>query len=399
VRRRVGVMLVMRSLDRAVNAPPHRGMEHIHGHAQRIDRLTPLADVLARIEQSVNPVAPSRCVIGSALSRVLAEDVIAPAQSPARPLALRDGWAVRAEETTDAGSYTPALLATLPTRIDAGDPLPPATDAVASLDSINLRDGPAEALAACAPGDGVLAAGGDTEKDELLLPAGLALRRIDIATLRALGIAEVMVREPRVCVITVRSDAMLEAIADFLAETIAAEGGRITGRSSAADGLAPAISAAAADAICVIGGTGTGRNDDSVWQLASLGRIAAHGIAVAPGETAAFGFAGRIPVLLVPGRLDAAVATWLTLGRPLLARAAGRKNEEAGRSAVLTRKASSNLGLSEIVLVGGKGNAVEPLASGYLPLAALARAEGWIIIPADSEGYPAGTRIEVKPLP
>ena len=370
----------------------------MHGHSQRIDRLTPLADVVAEIARSVPPVAQAGCAIGNALGRVLAQDVVAPAQSPARPLALRDGWAVRAEDTTDAGSYAPALLATLPTRMDAGDALPETADAVAPLDSIKLRQGAAEALTVLAPGDGVLLAGGDTEKDELLLPAGRPLRRIDIATLRALDIAEVMVREPRVFVVTVRADAMLDAIADFLAETIAAEGATIAGWSCTADGLAQAISAAA-DAIFVIGGTGTGRNDDSVERLASLGRVAVHGIAVAPGETAAFGFAGRIPVLLVPGRLDAAVATWLTLGRHLIACVSGRKNDEAGRSAVLTRKASSNLGLSEIVLVDRKGDAVEPLASGYLSLTALARAEGWIVVPADSEGYPAGARIQVKPLP
>ena len=53
-----------------------------------------------------------------------------------------------------------------------------------------------------------------------------------------------------------------------------------------------------------------------------------------PGETAAFGFAGSRPVLLLPGRLDAALAVWLTLGRRLLARlAGGDASERAGRDA------------------------------------------------------------------
>jgi molybdopterin biosynthesis enzyme len=44
-------------------------------------------------------------------------------------------------------------------------------------------------------------------------------------------------------------------------------------------------------------------------------------------------------------------------------------------------------------------NGVEPLASGYLSLAALADADGWIMVPAESEGYPAGARVTVRPLP
>ncbi len=47
-----------------------------------------------------------------------------------------------------------------------------------------------------------------------------------------------------------------------------------------------------ADAVIAIGGTGGGRDDESVRTLARLGRVEAHGIAVSPGETAAFGFAG-----------------------------------------------------------------------------------------------------------
>jgi molybdopterin biosynthesis enzyme len=44
------------------------------------------------------------------------------------------------------------------------------------------------------------------------------------------------------------------------------------------------------------------------------------------------------------------------------------------------------------------GNA-EPLGSGYLSFSALARADGWILVPADSEGYPKGARVAVRPWP
>jgi molybdopterin biosynthesis enzyme len=66
---------------------------------------------------------------------------------------------------------------------------------------------------------------------------------------------------------------------------------------------------------------------------------------------------------------------------------------------VLSRKVSSSLGLAEVIPVRRSGAQVEPLASGYLSLATLATADGWILAPPDSEGYPAGTIVTVRPLP
>ena len=39
-----------------------------------------------------------------------------------------------------------------------------------------------------------------------------------------------------------------------------------------------------------------------------------------------------------------------------------------------------------------------PLAGGDLPLAQIAVADGWLMVPADSEGYAAGTRVGALPL-
>ena len=56
--------------------------------------------------------------------------------------------------------------------------------------------------------------------------------------------------------------------------------------------------------------------------LAREGRLAVHGIALTPGETAALGFVGPRPVLMLPGRLDAALGVWLVVGRRILERLA-----------------------------------------------------------------------------
>jgi len=55
--------------------------------------------------------------------------------------------------------------------------------------------------------------------------------------------------------------------------------------------------------------------------------------------------------------------------------------------------------LTEVVPVRCHGGKAEPIASGYWPLHAIAQADGWILVPPDSEGYPAGTEVVVRPWP
>jgi molybdopterin biosynthesis enzyme len=363
---------------------------------QRIARLTPLADVLASFDLSLGPVAPREEAVADAVGRTLAADIIVAAGHPARPLALRDGFALRAELTADAGSYAPALLLPPPVRVDVGEALPAGADAVAAIETVQMRGTRAEALAPVAPGDGVLPPDTDAAAGSKLILTGTRLRRIDVALLIALGIARVPIREPRVRVISLGDQSIPRGAKALIARAIDAESG-----SAVADDLALDVALAAedTDALVAIGGTGQGRNDASVHALARAGEVAFHGIAIAPGETTALGFVGHRPVLLLPGRMDAALAGWLTVGRRMLARLAFRLVEEQPFSAELARKIASPLGLAEVIPVRRRLSKVEPVASGYLPLQALARAEGWILVPADSEGYPAGARVVVRPWP
>ena len=91
---------------------------------------------------------------------------------PPHPIALRDGFAVEAAAIADASPYAPLPFASPPRRIDAGEPLPAGTDAVAPLDAVMLRGDRAEAIAAVAPGEGVLPAGGDATPRTPLRRAG-----------------------------------------------------------------------------------------------------------------------------------------------------------------------------------------------------------------------------------
>jgi molybdopterin biosynthesis enzyme len=248
-----------------------------------------------------------------------------------------------------------------------------------------------------AAGDGVLAIGADADWQDVLSVSGKLLRPIDAAVLAAAGIKRTDICEPHVCMLRagLGPDAVLDAARDLVAGAVAAGGGVV---ETAAD-FAAALADTRADAVIAIGGTGTGRDDASVHLLAQAGRVDMHGVALLPGETAAFGMVGAKPVLLVPGRIDAALAVWLTLGRRMLARLSGHTEQPSATTVVLARKVASPLGFTEIVPVRCRDGKAEPIASGYWPLSAIAQADGWILVPPHSEGYPASAEVMLRPWP
>jgi molybdopterin molybdotransferase len=367
---------------------------------QLIGRLTPLAEVLGLIDAEVKPVTPRTLDVAQAAGRTLAVDAVAPAR-PAAAMALLDGWALAADNTLGASGYAPALLAQLPSRVEAGQPMPPDTDSVAPFDAVKKAAGGAEALLALNPGDGVLAAGGDCDPAIPLRRVGDRLRATDLAAFAAAGLARVTVREPRMRVMALRGSGIINAAARLIATDIERRGGAVR-LDEAGPALDVALASETVDAFIAIGGTGSGRNDSSVHVLEREGRVAVHGLALAPGETAALGFSGTRPVLLLPGRLDAALAVWLVVGRHLLAALAASKNKEseATETLTLTRKVSSTVGIAELVPVRRtpEGQA-EPLATRYLPLSSLTRGDGWILVPAESEGFAANASVQVRPWP
>jgi molybdopterin molybdotransferase len=367
---------------------------------QRIARLTPLDDVLARIDAVVKPVSPCDVAVRDAIGRIVASDVPLPLR-PAAAMAWRDGWAVSADAATDASSYNPLALPGAG-RVDSGAPLPAGTDAVAGDDSVIPRNGGAAIIAPVAPGEGVLLTGADLDGNSVL-PGGRRLTAIQAAVLAAAGIDRIAVRMPRLRVVTAREgdDSVLDSVATLVAAGVAAGGGAVEAPRATAIDLATALTAPDVDAVVVIGGTGSGRRDQSIAALARAGAVDVHGIALSPGETAALGHAGAggCPVLILPGRLDAALAVWLTVGRCMLARLTGDREVVPGRDARLIRKVASPLGMAEMIPVRCRDGGAEPLASGTWPWQVMAEADGWILVTAGSEGAPAGAPVVVGSWP
>ena len=105
------------------------------------------------------------------------------------------------------------------------------------------------------------------------------------------------------------------------------------------------------------------------------------------------------PVLVLPGRFDATLAVFLTIGRRLIGRLTGTQEDEPGIPLKLARKIASQPGFAEFVALRRENKGAMPLSSGPSTLAALARANGWLLVPPESEGYPAGAIVEMRLFP
>lgn len=383
--------------------PPGGGFDDVRGRG--FLTRTSLCDAWAWIDAqaSSRPLAAETMAVGPVLAgRVLAADAMAGADVPSRPLAATDGIAVAAGETLGAGSYTPVpLIQALP--VSAGDPLPPWADAVLPHEGVEGLGPLVSALMPVPPGAGVDHVGAAAAAGAVVLPAGRVLRPADLGLLAALGRREVaVVRRPRVRVVLAGGPrgGGAEVLGTLLPPLVARDGG-----CAAVCGPLPldgpefgdALTAPGADVVLVAGRSGVGPDDAAPAALAAAGRVGCHGIALRPGGSAGLGDAGGVPVILLPGEPGACLATYDVLASRLVRRLAGLPWDApygVGR-AVTARKLVSEIGFADLYRVrrDGDGRLVPVASAAVGGLAAQAAADGAVLIPADSEGIPAGAEV------
>ncbi|GIW40597.1 MAG: molybdopterin biosynthesis protein [Candidatus Binatia bacterium] len=381
----------------------------------------------------VRPTRAERIETERALHRVTAEPIHALRSSPHYHGAAMDGIAVRSRDTFGASEATPVVLrrwnsAEEPgseerpfVEVDTGSPLPPWADAVVMIEHVFSVDGEhVQVRAAATPWQHVRLAGEDIVATEPLLPRGHRIRPVDIGALLAGGCLEVSVRAlPRVAILPTGSELVEPErvpspgeIVEFNSRILA---GFVREWGGVPDRLAPvpddpqklveAIRSAAEshDVVLVIAGSSAGAKDYTVHAVRELGRVLVHGIEIMPGKPAICGFVGNVPVLGVPGYPVSAVVVCLQLLRPLLARLLGIScAPPLSLQAVLSRKLPSKLGLEEFVRVTlgrvGEKLLASPLPRGAGVITTMVRADGFVRIPALSEGVAAGETVRVELL-
>ncbi|NOJ38090.1 molybdopterin-binding protein [Bradyrhizobium australiense] len=358
--------------------------------------LTPLDLALDALLQGVEPVAPVELTLVEALSCIAAE--MQPLKAyPPRDIAAADGYVFCARDLVGASSYSPFPLSAPPVWVEAGEPMPDGCDCVLDSDSLDLSGPLPQVLAEAIPGQGVRRAGSDIAAGSLVAEAGRCVLPRNLLIARAAGMEHLKVRRPRLGVVNVPGASVT---AELIAESARAAGAEVISFTAAgrdAGSIAAALDHSACDLLVIVGGSGVGRTDAAATALAARGKILAHGIALQPGRTAAVGRIGKMPVVVLPGAPDQAVAAWWTLALPVLDRLSGRNCRETV-NLPLARKIASQVGVAETVLLERKQDRWITLAAGELSLEAIARAEAWLLVPGGSEGFAAGASVDAYML-
>jgi len=367
-------------------------------------------EALAWVERWPLSMQEERLPLGGAAGRVVLRALPAPEDIPAAARSAREGYAVQAADTIGAGDYNP-----LPLRLQCtagsiergrahwvrhGDLLPAGADAVVASEWAERHGGTLEVMSALAPGDGVLLPGVERRQGEALVQAGRRLRPQDLALLALGRVSEVGVhRLVRVRVVLAARSAK-DALKPMLLALIARDGGALLPPDEPINesDLIRALREPEADLILIAGGTGYEEDDSSMRALQSCGEIDMDGVAIQPGTGTVLGQVGSVPVVLLPGTPLACLSAYDLIAARLLCRLGGKRTLSPyhRRTMQLRRKITSTIGRLELARVAVDGDRAEPIATAEGRILSTAvTADGFVLIPEQSEGYPQGSMVDV----
>jgi molybdopterin molybdotransferase len=399
----------------------------MHGFTRRHT----VRDALAWLDEHLQPLQSEAVSLRDAAGRVLAVAVTSSVDVPGFDRATMDGYAVVADSTDGATPYNRVALTVvgeaLPAlpfaralasgeavRIMTGAPMPAGGDAVLPAEAVESSGETRTiwAIAEVPPGKNIGRRGEDVAAGSAVLDAGRVLRPQDLGVLSSIGLADVpAVRPPHVRLVITGNELLpagttpggfhiTDANGPMLVALVRRDGGVVDFPGLVADdaGAIRAALHADADVVIVSGGSSVGVEDLAPSLLAADGDLAVHGIAMRPSSPTGLGRLGTRLVFLLPGNPVSALCAYDFFAGRAIRALGGRSKDWPYRPirAALTRKISSPIGRLDYARVKLIDGGAEPVSvSGASILSSTTRADGFVIVEDDSEGFPAGAVVDV----
>ncbi len=291
------------------------------------------------IKQFLEPVAETETVsLHESLGRIIAQDILSPANVPNYDNSAMDGYAFSAQDLTTSklkvigtafagksfnGSIQPGECV----RIMTGAAMPQGADTVVMQEKVQREGDDIQFIETPKPRANVRYAGEDLRQDQSVLTAGHLMRPADLGLLASLGIAEVKVyRKLKVAFFSTGDE--LVAIGKPLASGQIYDSNRYTlygmlkrlgvdiidlgGIADDPDQLETTLlnAAAQADVIITSGGVSVGEADYIKDLLSRHGQVMFWKIAMKPGRPLAYGKVGKAHYFGLPGNPVAVMVTF-----------------------------------------------------------------------------------------
>jgi molybdopterin molybdotransferase len=388
-----------------------------------------VAAALEWLDSNLQPLSAEDVPLRLAAGRVLATSVASDVDVPGFDRATMDGYALLSDSTEGATSYNRRTLVVIgdsmpgrpfegavaageAVRVMTGAPMPCGADAVLPAEWVDAEGRGIAALASVSPGKNVGRRGEDIVRGTKLLECGRILRPQDLGVLSSIGhgVAHV-IRQPRVRLVVTGNELLpfgsrpggfhiVDANGPMLAALVERDGGLVDFPGLVRDEPGAILEAlqADADAVIVSGGSSVGVEDLAPMLVAQHGELAVHGIAMRPSSPTGLGRIGHRLVFLLPGNPVSSLCAYDFFAGRAIRVQGGRAKEWPYRAirGILTRKISSPIGRLDYARVKIKQGMVEPIAiAGASLLSSTTRADGFVIVGDDSEGFAAGAEVNV----
>lgn len=398
----------------------------MRGFAQR----SSVDEALAWVDAASKVLGPEDITLNDACGRVLANAVTAPMSVPPFERSAMDGYAVIADETTGATDYNPLPFEVIGTsmpghafegslasgqavRIMTGAPIPDGCTGVVPVEYTSAEGTRVNVTLPIPHGKHVGRVGEDIAEGTEVLPAGRVLRPQDLGVLASLGMDRVtVVRRPQVRIITTGNELAVpgspreehqiyDANTSILTALVSRDDAVLESArrvEDSEDAIRDALTDGDVDVVLVGGGSSVGAEDFAPQIVAEEGELPIHGVAMRPSSPSGMGRVGEKLVFLLPGNPVSCLCAYDFFAGRCIRQLGGRNAEwpYAKTTAKLVRKISSVVGRLDYCRVLLDGDQCEPIAiSGASILSSTTRADGFVIVPPGSEGYPEGSDIVV----
>jgi putative molybdopterin biosynthesis protein len=375
-----------------------------------------LDDVLTLLTREF-PCRPAaeRVPLEDAAGRITACPVFARYSVPEIHLAAMDGIAVVSADTKGASEQHPVVLARA-AHVNTGNVIPPEFDAVIMIEDVWESDGKYTIRKSAGPWQHVRPAGEDLAESEMVMPSRHLIRAHETGALATYGITLPEVISVRVGLIPTGSELVpagtrpmpgqvVESntvMAKAMLESVGARCTRYPFVEDKPEKIRDAIQQACNenDIVIVSAGSSAGTKDYTADVIARLGEVLVHGVAIRPGKPAIIGRVDRKPVFGLPGYPLSALTVIREIIRPFLRNYGLVVPEPLVIRAAITSGLPKEIGSDEFVLctLGMIGDRwiVSPQSKGAGVQMSAVRANAYLGVPRESEGFNAGDLVDAR---